>query len=221
MVHGNYYGVQYEIYLNKELDLFNDILPICIDVRKMISLEKINKDSNQYKLVIIPYKELDKRFEKREHVRKYIESLNKLSYSEIEFNRKFNPELLKYYDVKIYKNFLKCFKFPEPYTQEELEKLEKCFNNLIDIYKSENYWYKPIEEKNQIDEKQFTLGKILKIQRIISNPEYFQEIKEIEQKLTNIELTEEEKKLVQKVLSHPKLEEAIEFNGINLIDGFY
>jgi hypothetical protein len=72
----------------------------------MISLEKINKDSNQYKLVIIPYKELDKRFEKREHVRKYIESLNKLSYSEIEFNRKFNPELLKYYDVKIYKNFL-------------------------------------------------------------------------------------------------------------------
>jgi hypothetical protein len=27
--------------------------------------------------------------------------------------------------------------------------------------------------------------------------------------------------LVQKVLSHPKLEEAIEFNGINLIDGFY
>jgi hypothetical protein len=92
---------------------------------------------------------------------------------------------------------------------------------LIDIYKSENYWYKPIEERNQIDEKQFTLGKILKIQRIISNPEYFQEIKEIEQKLTNIELTEEEKKLVQKVLSHPKLEEAIEFNGINLIDGFY
>ena len=218
MVHGNYYGVQYEIYLNKELDLFNDILPICIDVRKMISLEK---HSNQYKLVIIPYRELDERFEKREHVRKYMGSLDEISYDHRK-TRKTHPDLFKYYDVKIYKNSLKYYKFPEPYTQEELKECEKCFDDLLDIYNSEDFWDKySSDERNEFNKKQITLRETLNIQRIISNPEYFEEIKEIERELTDIELTEEEKELVQKVLSHPKLEGAIEFNGINLIDGYY
>ena len=63
MVNGKYYGVQYEIYLNKKLDLYNDILPICIDVRKMITLdEKVNK------LIIFNYNELDKRLSQNKNI---------------------------------------------------------------------------------------------------------------------------------------------------------
>ena len=79
MVHGNYYGVQYEIFLNKELDLYNDILPICIHVRKMISLEKIDRNSEQYKLVIIPHEELKKRFYQKQNTRKYAENNDLIS----------------------------------------------------------------------------------------------------------------------------------------------
>ena len=172
MVHGNYYGVQYEIYLNKELDLYNDILPICIHVRKMISLEKVDKNSEQYKLVIIPHKELDKRFYQKQNSRKYAEDKDLISYNH-NITRKSCPEQFKYYDVKIYNSLIKHNKCLEPFTQEELKKCEK-------------------EHK---------LRKTLDIQRIISNPVYFEEIKEIERELTDIELTDGEKELIKSIIT--------------------
>ena len=222
MVHGNYYGVQYEIYLNKELDLYNDILPICIDVRKMISLEKINKDSNQYKLVIIPYREFDKRFEKREHVRKYMSSLDEISYNH-QINRNSNPEAFKYYDVKIYKNLIKHNKnLPKPISAEELKSLEESYETIKRICISDDFWTKYSEkERIEFENERISLNDKLNIQRIISKPEYFEEILRIEKSLTNIELTDGEKELIEKVLSHPKLEGAIQCNGIHLIEGFY
>lgn len=220
MVHGNYYGVQYEIYLNKELDLFDDILPICIDVRKMISLEKINKDSNQYKLVIIPYRELDKRFEKRENVTKYVQSLDEISYNHY-ITRKSNPEEFKYYDVKVYDNIIKHNEYSQPFTEEELKNCEKRFEDVIEIYKHDDFWNKPEEERKEIDFEQNNLRRILNIQRIISNPVYCEEIKQIERELTDIELTDREKELVTCVLEHPNLQGKISSHGINLIHGFY
>lgn len=218
MVHGNYYGVQYEIYLNKELDLFNDILPICIDVRKMISLEK---HSNQYKLVIIPYRELDERFEKREHVRKYMQSLDEISYNH-QITRKSNPEEFKYYDVKIYKTYIKHSEEIEPYTDETFENLEKKVEELSSKYNEHDYWEKySSEERKSFDIERGILMDVLKVQRIIRNKNYFEEIKEIERELTNIELTDGEKELINTVINHPKLEGSIAFHGINLIEGFF
>ena len=192
MVHGNYYGVQYEIFLNKELDLYNDILPICIHVRKMISLQKVDRNSEQYKLVIIPHEELEKRFYQKQNTRKYAENNDLISYNH-SITRESYPENFKYYDVILYKSLIKHNKCLEPFTQEEFKKYEK-------------------EPK---------LRKTLDIQRIISNPVYFDEIKEIERELTDIELTDGEKELINKVLSQPKLEGSIEYHGFNLINGYY
>lgn len=220
MVHGNYYGVQYEIYLNKELDLFDDILPICIDVRKMISLEKVDKNSKQYKLLVIPHKELDKRFYQKQNSRKYAENNDLISYNH-NITRKSNSDKFKYYDVKTYKNILKHNQCPVPFTQEELKNCEKRFEDIIEIYQYDNFWNKPQEERKELDIEQDKLRQTLNIQRIISNPVYFEEIKEIERELTNIELTRDEEELVLQVLHHPKLEGVISSHGINLIDGFY
>ena len=220
MVHGNYYGVRYEIYLNKELDLFNDILPICIDVRKMLSLEKVSKNSNQYKLVVIPYRETDSRFEKIANVHKYIESNDTISYNHI-ITRKSHPEVFKYYDVKIYKSFLKYNKCPEPFTQEELKKSEKRFQDLIDILNSEDFWNKSQEERKEIAIEQDNLRQTLNIQRIIINYSYFDEIKHLERELTDIKLTQEEEEVVSQILHHPKLVNFILTYGMNLIEGYY
>lgn len=222
MVHGNFYGVQYEIYLNKEFDLYDDILPICIDVRKMIKLEKITHNSNYYKLVIISYEELNKRLGKKVHIQKYIQSLNTLSYGgSFNYSRKTHPELFKYADVINYKTYIKHNECPEPYTQEELKICEKRFQELINIYNSEIIWDKSKEERKELDIEQHKLRDILNIQRIIINPNYFQEIKEIERDLTDIELTNEEIELINKIVTHPKLEGAVKWHGINLIEGFY
>ena len=221
MVHGNYYGVQYEIYLNKELNLFDDVLPICIDVRKMISLEKINLNSEQYKLVIIPYTELGKRFEKRENVRKYMNSLDEISYNH-QITRKTNPELFKYRDIKNYTNYIKHSELPEPYTEEHFQKLENRVEELSSKYNELDYWEKySSEERKNFDIERSILIQVLIVQRIIRNKEYFEEIKEIERELTNIELTDGEKELITRILEHPKLEGKISSHGINLIDGFY
>ena len=214
MVHGNYYGVQYEIYLNKQLNLFDDVLPICIDVRKMISLE-------HNKLVIIPYRELDKRFEKREHVIKYMESMDEISYN-YRITRKTNPELFKYQDVKNYTTYIKHSELPEPYTEEHFQKLEHRVEELSSKYNELDYWEKySSEERKKFDTERSILIEVLRVQRIIRNKEYFEEIKEIERELTNIELTDGEKELITRILEHPKLEGKISSHGINLIDGFY
>jgi len=221
MVHGNYYGVQYEIYLNKELDLFDDVLPICIDVRKMISLEKINKNSEQYNLVIIPYRELDKRFETKEHIRKYMRSLDEISYNH-KITRKSNPEEFKYYDVKIYAQHIKYSEELEPYKDEMFEKLEKKLEELSSKYNEDDYWEKySSEERKAFDIERGILMDVLKVQRIIRNKDYYEEIKQIEQELTDIELTDEEGELIIKILTHPKLQDSVLSHGINLIDGFY
>lgn len=220
MVHGNYYGVQYEVYLNGEFDLFNDILPICIDVRKMISLEK-SKESNHYKLVIIPYREIDERFEKREHVRKYIGSLDEISFNR-RITRKTHPELFKYYDVNIYKTYVKHSEEIEPYEEDLFEKLERKVEELSSKYNKDEYWEKhSSEERKAIDIEKGLLMDDLKVQRIIRNKNYFEEIKEIERELTNIELTDGEKELINAVIHHPKLEGSIDFHGFNLTEGFY
>ena len=218
MVHGNYYGVQYEIYLKKGIDFFTDILPICIDVRKMISLEKINKDSYQHKLVIIPYKEFDKRFEKREHVRKYMESLDEISYNH-QITRKTNPKEFKYYDVKVYTQHIKyCEDVHQPYTEEIFEKLENRVQELSSKYNELDYWEKySSEERKNFDIERGILMDVLKVQRIVRNKEYFEEIKQIERELTDIELTDTEKDLINRIINHSKLEGGIQWHGINLV----
>lgn len=219
MVHGNYYGAQYEIYIYQPIDFYNDILPISMLVREKFELiefgieqrkiKRVNFSNGISKLIIIPYINLDKRFEKLKYVGNYVSSIDKLSNIGLNIfskTRKDNFEDFKYFDVMMYKNLIKHNKsLPTPITSKELESLEESYQNELD----------------RDCEITASLLNELNIQRIISNPKYFEEIKNIEKSLTNIELTDREKTLINKVINHPNIKDLIEFHGINLIEGNY
>ena len=195
MVHCYYYGAQYEIYLNKQIDFYNDVLPIWMFARERIELVKIN--DKQSKLIIIPCNKLYERFQKLKHAENYI--LDNIRNNE-------NKEKSKYYHVKKYKDYIKHNKsLPNPISSKELEDLEESYR------KSE--MNEDFSELNRLFER-------LMIQRIISNNEFFKEIVNIEKSLTDIELTDEEKDLINWVIVHPKLKGLIDFHGFNLIERF-
>jgi hypothetical protein len=221
MVHGYNYGIEYVVFLENPIDLFDVVLPICIDTRKMIKLEKVGCNSDNYKLVIINDNELDKRFEKREHIQKYMRSLDYISYNHL-YSRTTHPEEFKYYDVKMYNTYIKYSDDIETllaFSQTQLEQLEQKMTALTNKYNEDEYWTKyTSEERKNFNTEKSILNELITTQRIISNPDYFTEIKEIYNELTNIELTEEEKQTINKVLTHPKLERMISNHGFNLID---
>lgn len=221
MVHGNNYGIEYVIFLEKPIDYFDDFLPICIDTRKMFKLDKVRRNSDFYKLVIINDHELDKRFSQREHIQKYMRSLDYISYNHLK-DRTTHPEEFKYYDVKMYNKYIKYSDDIESlpvFSQTQLEQLEQKMNELTNKYNEDDYWEKyTSEERKNFDIERQLLNEVLIIQRIIKDPDYFTEIKQIYNELTNIELTEEEKQTIDKVLNHPKLEGYISNHGFNLID---
>jgi hypothetical protein len=68
--------------------------------------------------------------------------------------------------------------------------------------------------------------KQIRVQIIIHDAEYFEEIKSLNKKLLEqVNFTKEQservQKVLQKVISHPKLEGIISWHGLTLIDGFY
>jgi hypothetical protein len=221
MVHGNFYGIEYVIFLEKPIDTFDELLPICMKTRKMLKLEKVSRDSDSYKLVIINNNQLEKRFAKREHIQKYIQNNDNITYDYLK-DRIVHPEAFKYYDVKMYNKYIKYSEdianLPA-FSQTHVENLEQKFTELTNKYKEDNYWEKyTSEERQNFDIERRILNDVLIVQRIISNPDYFTEIKQIYNELTNIELTEEEKLLINTVLTHPNLEGCISNHGFNLID---
>lgn len=215
MVHGNFYGVQYEIYLNKNVDFYNDILPIWMSVRERIEYEIVKYGNGKHKLTIIPYKKLDKRFGNLENARNYVSANDAISFNR-SLSRDINVEEFKYLDVKIYKNLIKHNKnLPKPISTEELQLLEESYKIILKKSEDPEYWNKLSEkELIEIDDERIQLTDKLNIQRIIARPEYFEEILRIEKSLTSIVLSNEENELVQKVLNHPNLEGLIEFTAL-------
>lgn len=222
MVHGNYYGVQYEIYLNKEISLWDDVLPICSYVKKMLTLEKVKGYKDKYKLVVIPYNDFDKRLKNNDEIYCYIHSVEIIKNNS-ELDREKHKEDYKYYDVAFYKDNIKHAKYDLNILDEDLyNKLESNINKIKEIIKSDKYWKDySMEDKVKFDEDRLNTIKNLRIQRIIRNPEYLKEIKEIEQNITNIELTDREKEIINMIINHPNLKGTIESHGINIIEGKY
>jgi hypothetical protein len=198
MVHGSIYGIQYEIYLSKPLDLYNDVLPMCIQARKMIQYEeKCNK------LVLIPYGELYERFYSNPLARTWAQALDINDYKQ---KQNPTPEMKEFYHVKMYSGYK--HEPIEPIGTEELNSISEKINELEKI----NGWSKEIAQ----------LYKIKNIQSIVQDQEYFNKIKSIEQSLINVVLTPEEDKLIQMVLSNELVKSAgIISSGINLYFGFF
>lgn len=220
MVHGFDYAVQYEIKLINSVDLYEIILPICSELRTMLKyniteIDKINK------LIIIPHNNLKKRFEEKEYTRPYIHSRSSIRYNGSTVDRINNSDIYKYYDVKVYSDYVNNkTKLPEPISIEMYKTLENKYNYLINMYEEDVDYITKYSEEERLgfNKQRIELDNILKIQRILLNIDYYNEISKIYENLINIELTTYEIELINKVLLHPSLNGLIFNHGLCLVD---
>lgn len=214
MVHGISCNLQYEVYLKNKIDLYDDVLPICIDIREMISIEKI-KNKDQYKLVIIDGNKLENYIRKNKEIYDIVQKYHSALYINYNYEKNklyqnydnYDDEEFLFYNVIIYENKIKNNILPNVLTKEEFE-----------IIKNK---YKQIENNEEKVQEMGKLCKIIEIQQIITNPEFFNKIIDIEKKITNIQLNDDLIELINKVLLHPKLQNLIEWHGINIIDYYF
>jgi len=212
MVHGNFYGIQYEIILNKEIDFYNDLLPIWISTRSRIEMEN-------NKLIVISHGSFNKQLYHNSIFNEYVEQNNEASY-QIKHTNEDQIINNKYLMVNHYSKYVKNnYNLPEPMNEEEYKKLvEKyqdiCYKVNDNAISTNEYLYLEGKKTKLFDE--------LKVQRIIYNSEYFEEIKNLEKNIINqITLTNEQNEFIQKVITHPKLEGLINWHGLNLVSGFF
>jgi len=218
MVHGTNYGVQYVIYLDEEVDFFNDILPICMDVRHMIEYVKMS-NANKSKLILFSDTTFYERFSTIPLAKKYVSCLTEHSYSYIDKT----SDVKKYQDVKMYNNSIKYSEKVDPYTEEMYDTLKNKIQELTNLYsllqqESEDYSKEDYSNMSKIRTELIQLSDKQSIQDFIKNKAYFEEIKEIEKDITNIELTDEEKDIISRIINHPKLEGKYSAHGMMLID---
>jgi hypothetical protein len=223
MVHGTYYGIQYEIHLTKDLDFYDDLLPIWMEVRARIEMEK-DKYSGKYKLIVIPCKQFDKQLYNNSLFNKYIKQNNEQSFCS---EYKTEQELIskKFVMITHYNRYVKHNSdLPEPISEQEykllLESWQQIYNKLNENAGIINGLSN--KEWNELETERTDLFNRLKVQRIIHNSDYFQEIKNLEKELTEqVTLSEEQSALIQKILSHSNLQGLISWHGLTLVDGFY
>jgi hypothetical protein len=215
MVHGTYYGIQYEIFLTKAMDFFDDLLPIWMKLRVRIEMEQ-DKETGMYKLIVIPHKEFDKCLSKSELFWSYMgenEGIKRMQNEE--YLRTQKLAMVRQYEKYIRHNA----NLPKPITQEEFNQLS------IEKYNLEQqgvYGNMSQAEWREHDIKYNDVFHQLQIQRIIHDPDYFEEIKKLHsQLLAQIDFTEEHKELIQNIISHPKLDGIIRWHGLTLVDGFW
>ena len=102
MVHGINYGIQYAIHLNKSIDLYDDLLPICSTVRKMLTL---NKENNI--ITILSLSELKNRFDEIPESTIYSKALNIIEFESNSNLRITNSALYVYHDTYAYSIYSK------------------------------------------------------------------------------------------------------------------
>jgi hypothetical protein len=185
MVHGTNFGVELIIKTDREIDYYNDLLKISIDIRQKLY------EKNENSILVYKRNYFDKKFNKLEYCNEYLNALNDIKYDRLYVSRQTHPELFLYNDVKIYNNFIKNQDCEQSISQEELNNLKEELNVLETKFDLENIGKR----------RKYLINKI-EIQNIIINFDYFQKVKEIEKKLTDIKLTEEENEVVNKILNH-------------------
>jgi len=210
MVHGIYYGIQYEIFLTKVIDFYDDLLPIWIETRAKIEMEKD-------KLIVIPYKNIRYQPNDNSIFKSYIRENDEYKgmHTECDLRTK------KFVMVKLYEQLIRHnANLPIPITKKEFNQLSfECqrLNNIDRFGKDLSQ-----EEWREHDIKRNDIYSQIHVQRIIHDPEYFEEIKSLHtQILEEVCFTEEQRELIDKVISHPKLDGIIRWHGLTLIDGFW
>lgn len=220
MVSGTNYAVKYFIKLNQNIDYYNDLLPICTQVRQMIypfdnTNAEYKNDNNITNITVFAC--CDSRFLNKKEYNNYTKAVYEFEYNYR--NKKPTDIDKKYLDVFFYSQYIK-FKNIPVLSQSEYEELSSRFNYLESNTKSadndNSVVVAGLFENPYIREEYFELKKKLKIYELMKNEEYFEEIKRIEHDLTNIMLSEAENNLIKNVLEHPTISDKIEYHGFQL-----
>jgi len=219
MVSGRYYGIQYEINLIREIDYFDELLPIWIDVRAKIEIEK-NRQTGECKLIVIPYGEFQNQLLNNELFESFVRENS--TYNSLGIDKKLDEEYLrsnKFVMALLYEKLIKYnTELPEPITKEEFEEICKESSELNKTLWSFNNFSE--QERSEQNIRYNELSCQIKFQRFLHDQEYFDEIKSLNRQLLDqVVLSEEQNKRVQKVLNHPKLEGLISWHGLKLANG--
>ena len=212
MVHGNYVGVHYIIYLSRPIDQYDDLLPICISARKMLSFYK----NDPTKIRVFGYEKFNTRFQKSVESQKITKAILELSYSHIDMSKKKEyPELFLYNDVYVYSEKIKG-KNVIVVSKETYLEMEERLDFLLSKLKNDELSIE--DECGELS----NLKKELTIQRIIYDTEYLQKVIDIEKNVIDeIELTAEQKEMIEIIPTHPKLEGLIQKIGMEITTGSY
>ena len=208
MVHGDYFGINYFIYLTKPLDFFDDVLPICSSSRHMLTL------INPTKISIFKSTNFDKRLNSEEFS-SFISSFYELQsrcYGTTNAlkNRHLFPEMYLYNDVLLYSNTLKG-RLVSLISNEELDIMKTRYNELVNNRNDDINTYKLFSDELK------SLHHNIEIQTILGDAEYLQKVIDMETNLTTISLTEEEIRTIKSIESHATLHEIILTSGFEIV----
>ncbi len=232
MVHGNYYGIQYEIALNESIDFYNDLLPIWTQCRSQIKMTTC-EITGKCILIVIPYSVFDEQRRSSLLFGQYMRENDNLEYDN-EFKSTIieNHTQYVFYGVKRYVDFRMSHMYyglpleGEEYdsvAKEDFQKRKKRIIEIGYILESGREDKKTrISLSEELNSLYGSMGRSFTIQQIIFDSEYLQQIKTMHAQLLNeIKMTAEQEELVQKVLQHPTIRDKVAWHGLELTSGYW
>ena len=191
-MYNNIYDIRCIIKLNEYFDYYNDILPLCIELKLMI---KYIKEQN---ILVIFSKSLNNRFYDKPIYKTFIESI-------INFDsNNYDDEALIWKDVL---NYSLNYKYNNEFDKYNDEELYYMNNRFIEIENN----YDLLKLPDDISSEYGELFPFVEYYHIISNKDRFEKIKNLEKEFVYIELNNEEKEILEFIKNHPKFKDYIEY----------
>ena len=206
----NYFGLQYVLYLSREIDYYNDLLPLCIEHRRMFQLEK-------NKIIVLNHHCLESRFSLNALSREFAAACDKITW-DTSISRKNNEQMYKWHDVLFYTKHIKNKKVAFPMNPDIMEQRYK--------YLKEKYMISQANTNLQLLSREETLEYMdlrrhVYIYRIMGNQAYFDEIVRMERELTFVSLTPDEIELIERIKQSQKLYGKVLSEGTELYYGVF
>jgi hypothetical protein len=190
----NIYDIRCIIKLNNYFDYYNDILPLCIELKLMITYIK---DRN---ILVIFSKSFNNRFYDKPIYKTFIKSIQE--FDSVNYTN--NDQVLIWKDVL---NYSINYKYNNEFDKYNDEELYYMNNRFIEIENN----YDLLKLPDDISSEYGELFPVIEYYHIISNKDRFEKIKNLEKEFVYIELNNEENEVLDFIKNHPKFKDYIEY----------
>jgi hypothetical protein len=192
MMYSNTYGLRCIIKLNKYFDFYNDIIPLCVELKIII---KYIKERN---ILVIFSKCFENRFYNRSVYKIFIESIQKNNCNNND------QDILIWKDIL---NYTLNYKYNNQYEKYINEDFHYINDRFLEIENGYNFSKIPDDISAEYEE----LFPVIEYYNIVSNKDRFEKIKELENELVNIELNNDEKEILNFIRNYPPFKDSIEY----------